>query len=42
MGGANAPLESSHSVAAMRQIIERLTPGDTGRFFNYDGRELPW
>ncbi len=42
MGGANAPLEPRNSVAAMRRVINRLTAEDTGHFFNYDGRELPW
>ena len=42
MGGADAPLEAPASVAAMRQVIDRLTAADNGRFFNYDGRVLPW
>ena len=42
MGGTEAPLEAPASVAAMRQVIDRLTTADNGRFFNYDGRILPW
>jgi NAD(P)-dependent dehydrogenase (short-subunit alcohol dehydrogenase family) len=42
MGGPGAKLEPKESVAAMRQLIERLGPNDSGKFFNYDGREYPW
>jgi NAD(P)-dependent dehydrogenase (short-subunit alcohol dehydrogenase family) len=42
MGGASAKLTPQQSVTAMRALIERLGPGDTGKFFNYDGREYPW
>lgn len=42
MGGAGAPLAAEPSVAGMLQVIERATPRDSGRFFAYDGRELPW
>lgn len=42
MGGPGAPLSPSESVAAMRRLIERLGPGDSGKFFHYDGKSLPW
>lgn len=42
MGGSAAPLEPFESVAGMRDVIARLTPRDSGRFYNYDGDELPW
>ena len=42
IGGAGAPLDAFESVAGMRQVIERLTIRDSGRFFNYDGDELAW
>jgi NAD(P)-dependent dehydrogenase (short-subunit alcohol dehydrogenase family) len=42
MGGPNAPLEPADSVKAMRQVIESLGPDDSGRFYNYDGREYAW
>ena len=42
MGGANAPLTPGESVGAMRALIERLRPADSGAFFNYDGKPLPW
>jgi NAD(P)-dependent dehydrogenase (short-subunit alcohol dehydrogenase family) len=42
MGGPGAKLSPAQSVAALRRVIERLGPEDSGRFFNYDGREYPW
>jgi NAD(P)-dependent dehydrogenase (short-subunit alcohol dehydrogenase family) len=42
MGGENAPLEAPESVRGMRAVLARLTNADTGRFFDYQGRELPW
>lgn len=42
MGGPTAPLDAEASVAGMRKVIARATPADSGRFFSYDGTELPW
>ena len=42
MGGPNATLSAEASVSAMRRLIETLGPPQSGRFFNYDGREYPW
>jgi NAD(P)-dependent dehydrogenase (short-subunit alcohol dehydrogenase family) len=42
MGGPNAKLTPEQSVAAMRRVIAELGPNDSGRFYNYDGREYPW
>ncbi len=42
MGGPGASIEPKESVAGMRAVIERLSSQDNGRFFNYDGSELPW
>jgi NAD(P)-dependent dehydrogenase (short-subunit alcohol dehydrogenase family) len=42
MGGAGAPLPVQDSVAAMRRLFDRLRPGDSGKFFSYDGGEHPW
>ena len=42
MGGPNAPLRPQHSVAGMRQVIATLTKEKSGRFWQYDGKELPW
>lgn len=42
MGGPSAAVTPADSVAGMRAVIERLTQADTGKFFDYDGGELPW
>ena len=42
MGGPDATLSPQQSVSAMRQLIETLGPNDSGKFYNYDGREYPW
>jgi NAD(P)-dependent dehydrogenase (short-subunit alcohol dehydrogenase family) len=42
MGGPNAKLSPEQSVGAMRRVIAKLGPDDSGRFYNYDGREFPW
>lgn len=42
MGGPNAPVARATSIGGMRKVIARLKLGDSGRFFNYDGKELPW
>ncbi len=42
MGGANALITAEQSVAGMRQVIDRLTAQNSGRFTGYDGQEIPW
>ncbi len=42
MGGANATLAKAESISSMLKVIEDLTIESTGKFFNYDGEELPW
>jgi NAD(P)-dependent dehydrogenase (short-subunit alcohol dehydrogenase family) len=42
MGGANAPVAPPESVTGVRRVIDELTPERTGRFWQYDGAELPW
>jgi NAD(P)-dependent dehydrogenase (short-subunit alcohol dehydrogenase family) len=42
MGGPNAKLLPEESVGAMRRLIAKLGPKDSGRFYNHDGREYPW
>ena len=42
MGGPDATLSPQQSVSAMRRLIEALGPNDSGKFYNYDGREYPW
>jgi len=42
MGGENAPVSVEKCVAGQQRLLDSLTPADSGRFFNFDGRELPW
>ena len=42
MGGPNAKLSAEESVGALRRLIAKIRPQDSGRFYNYDGREFPW
>ena len=42
MGGPSGLIDAPESVAGMRAVIARLGPETTGRFFNYDGEEIPW
>lgn len=42
MGGPNAMITTEQSVFGMRQVIGNLTISDSGRFLDYNGREIPW
>ena len=42
MGGPSADIQPPESVTGMRQVIAGLTPSSSGRFFSYDGAEIPW
>ena len=42
MGGPNAPNTVQNSVSGMIKVIESLSLKDTGKFLNYDGKEIPW
>ncbi|CAH3884142.1 unnamed protein product [Pieris brassicae] len=42
MGGKNAPLDVDTSVSGIFKTIDNLGEKDTGKFFQYDGTELPW
>jgi NAD(P)-dependent dehydrogenase (short-subunit alcohol dehydrogenase family) len=42
MGGASAPVLPVESATGIKSVIDGLSPSDNGRFFNYDGTELPW
>ena len=42
MGGANATLTVGESAQGIRSVIEKLSPEDSGTFWNYDGEPLPW
>jgi NAD(P)-dependent dehydrogenase (short-subunit alcohol dehydrogenase family) len=42
MGGSAARMTPEQSVSALRRLIEKLGPEQSGKFYNYDGREYPW
>lgn len=42
MGGTGAPVAPDDSAGGLYQVLNRLTPQDTGRFFTWEGKTLPW
>lgn len=42
MGGPRAEIDAHTSVTGMRSVIAGLTRDKAGRFWSYDGSELPW
>lgn len=42
MGGEQAPLTVQTSVDGIKSVIDKATFADTGRFLDYQGKELPW
>jgi len=42
MGGENAPLSVSQCVKGLRQVLNQLTPAESGKFLSYTGTEVPW
>lgn len=42
MGGPHADLSAADSVADLRRVINRLTPVDSGSFFDHTGESIPW
>jgi NAD(P)-dependent dehydrogenase (short-subunit alcohol dehydrogenase family) len=42
MGGEDAPILPSESVRGMRALVDRFTAEDSGKFYRYDGAEMPW
>lgn len=42
MGGDGATVSVQTSVAGQQQLFDTLKLAHSGRFFNYDGTELPW
>lgn len=42
MGGPNGMLAPEESVAAMMAHIEKLTTAHSGKYYAFDGKELPW
>jgi NAD(P)-dependent dehydrogenase (short-subunit alcohol dehydrogenase family) len=42
MGGADASLAIPESISGILTVIDSLTVDKTGKFYNYNGEELPW
>ena len=42
MGGPSGKISPAESIKAMRSVIARLKPEDSGKFLNYDGGSYPW
>jgi len=42
MGGPGAPLPPRQSVAGMLDVLQRLRPQDSGKFFDHAGATIPW
>ncbi|KAI0628097.1 NAD-P-binding protein [Trametes polyzona] len=42
MGGERAPNDVSVGVEGVLKTIYRLTPDDSGKFFNFKGENVPW
>ena len=42
MGSAAAPVTPPQSIAGIRRVVAAYGDGQTGHFFQYDGKELPW
>lgn len=42
MGGPNALIDAETSVSGMIQVIDGLDDQSSGRFFNYNGDQIPW
>ena len=42
MGGQGATVTVESSVTGQQKLFDALTLAQSGRFFNYDGTELPW
>lgn len=42
MGGSHGLISAEQSVVGMRHVIEGLAAADSGKFYAFDGQELPW
>jgi NAD(P)-dependent dehydrogenase (short-subunit alcohol dehydrogenase family) len=42
MGGQSAPITPEQSIAGMRRVIDVLTQQDSGKFFDFEGKSVPW
>ncbi|KAI0375987.1 NAD(P)-binding protein [Pilatotrama ljubarskyi] len=42
MGGESAQLEPEESIAGILKVITSVTSADSGKYFWYNGKEIPW
>jgi NAD(P)-dependent dehydrogenase (short-subunit alcohol dehydrogenase family) len=42
MGGPSAAIEIPVSIAGMKQVIDRTSHDDSGKFYDYTGQAIPW
>src|SRR5262245_7493085 len=42
MGGPSGRISVEECVEGQQALLDSMAPSQSGRFFNYDGRELPW
>ncbi|GAB7562655.1 SDR family oxidoreductase [Methylobacillus methanolivorans] len=42
MGGPNALINTEQSISGLRKVIDQATIADAGKFYAYDGQEIPW
>ncbi|WP_226647908.1 SDR family oxidoreductase [Microbulbifer variabilis] len=42
MGGPGALISATQSVTALKEILIHVGQDKSGRFYNYDGSEIPW
>jgi len=42
MGGPNGLIDADTSVSGLMTVIDGLDATGSGRFYNYDGQEIPW
>lgn len=42
MGSARAPVEVFDSVAGQLAVLDKVTPAETGTFYDFRGHQLAW
>jgi NAD(P)-dependent dehydrogenase (short-subunit alcohol dehydrogenase family) len=42
MGGPSAPVSIEQSITGVRRIIDKATLAETGHFYDYTAKQLPW
>ena len=42
MGGVNAQIDAPDAVRRLRELIDKVTLADSGKFLNFDGTLITW